>query len=97
MKKDFLERPETIKKLWIFLYVCCALTVIPEFFVQRHVYFGVDGFFGFYAVLGFLSCVVLILVAKLGGLFLKKSPDYYQRMREKILKDAPAKGGFGRS
>ncbi len=79
MKKDFLERPETIKKLWVLLYVSCGLTIIPEFFVERHPHFGFDGFFGFYAILGFVSCVVLILIAKIGGFFLKKDPDYYRK------------------
>ncbi len=79
MKKDFLERPETIKLLWRLLYILCALTLIPEIFIKRHGHFGFDGFFGFYALLGFLSCVVLILISKLGGIFLKKDPHYYDK------------------
>lgn len=79
MKKDFLEKKETIRFLWILLYASCALTLIPEFFIERHPHFGFDRFFGFYAILGFLSCIILILIAKFGGIFLKKSPDYYDK------------------
>ena len=79
MKKDFLERPETIKILWIILYSLCGITLIAELFIKRESHFGFDGFFGFYAVLGFLSCVALILIAKLGGIFLKKKTDYYEK------------------
>jgi len=76
---DFFDRPETIRKLWILLYVFCGLTVIPDFFTQRDAHFGFDGFFGFYALLGFIACVVLILFSKLVGLFLKVKEEYYDR------------------
>lgn len=84
MKKDFLERSKTIKLLWKLLYISCALTLIPELFIKREGHFGIDGFFGFYAVTGFLSCVVLILIAKLGGIFLKKDPNYYDDYNQEI-------------
>ena len=74
---DFFDKPENIKKLWIMLYVVCGLLVVPDFFTHRHPYFGFDGFFGFYALLGFVSCAVLILFSKLMGLLLKVKEDYY--------------------
>jgi len=74
---DYFDRPEVIRKLWILLYVVCGLTVVCEFFIQRHPHFGFDGFFGFYAVLGFVACAVLILLSKLVALFLKAREDYY--------------------
>jgi len=74
---DYFDKPETIKKLWIMLVVVCVLVVIPDFFTQRHPHFGFDGFFGLYALLGFVSCAVLILLAKVLGWVLKVSEDYY--------------------
>ena len=74
---DFFDKPENIKKLWIMLYVVCGLLVVPDFFTHRHPYFGFDGFFGFYALLGFISCAVLILFSKLVGLVLKVKEGYY--------------------
>ena len=74
---DYFDRPETIKKLWIMLYVVCGLTVVPDLFTHRHAYFGFDSFFGFYALLGFVACAILILFSKLVGLFLKAKEDYY--------------------
>ena len=74
---DYFDRPAVIRKLWILLYVTCGLTVVAEFFVHRHPHFGIDGFFGFNAVLGFVSCAVLILFSKLVALFLKAREDYY--------------------
>jgi len=75
--KDWLERPETLKKLWVVLYAVCGLTLVPELFIHRHPHFSFDGFFGFYALLGFVSCAVLILIAKAGGVFLKQDESYY--------------------
>ncbi len=74
-----LEKPEVIRKLWIFLYIICGATVVPEFIIHRYPHFGWDGFFGFYALLGFISCALLILLAKFGGFFLKKDEDYYEK------------------
>lgn len=74
---DYFDRPEVIRKLWILLYVVCGLTVLAEIFAHRHPHFGFDGFFGFNAVLGFVSCAVLILFSKLVALFLKAREDYY--------------------
>ena len=76
---DYFDKPENIKKLWIMLYVICGLTVLPDLFTHRHAYFGVDGYFGFYAVLGFISCAVLILFSKLVALFLKAKENYYDK------------------
>jgi hypothetical protein len=76
---DFFDRPETIRKLWLLLYIFCALTLIPDFFAHREAHFGLDGFFGFYALLGFISCVVLILFSKLVGLVLKVKENYYDK------------------
>jgi hypothetical protein len=76
---DYFDRPEVIRKLWWLLYATCALTVVLELFSHRHPHFGFDGFFGFYAILGFVSCAVLILLSKVLALVLKAREDYYDR------------------
>lgn len=76
---DYFDRPETIKKLWIMLYAICGLLVVADFFTHRHPHFGFDGFIGFYALLGFVSCSVLILFSKLVALALKTKEDYYDK------------------
>ena len=80
-KKEFnyFDKPENIKKLWIMLYIICALTVIPDFFTHRHADFGIEAHFSFYAILGFISCAVLILFSKLIGLVLKAKENYYDK------------------
>ncbi|MFH1242980.1 MAG: hypothetical protein V1689_11540 [Pseudomonadota bacterium] len=76
---NFFDRPQNIRKLWIMLYVICGFTVIPDLFTHRHSYFGLDAFFGFYPLLGFVSCAALILLSKLVGLILKVKENYYDK------------------
>lgn len=76
-EKLFFERPQTIRWLWILLYAICGLTLMTEFFIDREPHFSIDGFFGFYSVLGFVACAVLILFAKVIGYVLKRKEDYY--------------------
>jgi hypothetical protein len=74
---DFFERPGTIKALWVLLFAVCALTLVPDFFIHRHPHFAYDDKFGFFALLGFVACALLILLAKGIGFVLKKKEDYY--------------------
>lgn len=73
----FFERSRTIRLLWVLLYAVCGLTLVTEFFMDREPHFGIDGFFGFYSVLGFVACAVLILFAKVIGYILKRKEGYY--------------------
>jgi len=76
---DWFDKPGNQRLLWILLYAVCGLLIIPDFFTHRHSYFGFDGYFAFYALLGFVSCAVLILFSKLVGLVLKVREDYYDK------------------
>ncbi len=74
---DWFDRPESIKKLWVLLWGLCALTVVLQFFTTPHGHFGWDNWYAFPAALGFVSCAVLIVVAKGLGLLLKRKTTYY--------------------
>ncbi|MFC1837782.1 hypothetical protein ACFLYW_03785 [Thermodesulfobacteriota bacterium] len=73
----FFEKPGTIKVLWVLLCAVCVLTLVPEFFIERHPHFTHDHYFGFFAMLGFGACALLIIIAKVIGYFLKKKEGYY--------------------
>jgi len=73
----WLARPTTIKLLWRgFIFVLVAL-VLAQALIYIKGYFVVDGWFGFGAVFGFLSCLAMVLVAKGLGFVLKRPADYY--------------------
>lgn len=78
----WLVRPRTIRLLWWIFGAILALTVAGQFFIHFHAYFEVDGWFGFYAIYGFLTCVGMVVLAKLLGLVLKRPDDYYFRETE---------------
>lgn len=73
----WLTRPATIRKLWWGFSIVLALTVTAQLFVYVKGYFGADGWIGFGAVFGFLSCLAMVLAAKGLGFLLKRKEDYY--------------------
>ena len=73
----WLVRPRTIRWLWIIFSIVLALTVLAQIVIKVKGYFGVDGWFGFGAAFGFLVCMVLILIAKVLGRFLKRDEHFY--------------------
>ena len=75
--QGYFDQPSTQKKLWLFLWGFCALTVLLELCIHREPHFPQENFFGFYALLGFLACSGCILLAKGLALFLKARTDYY--------------------
>ncbi|MDX2288303.1 MAG: hypothetical protein NW217_05715 [Hyphomicrobiaceae bacterium] len=77
--KPWLERPATIRMLWVVSGVILAGLVLADLAIEHHSHFGVDGTMGFGAWYGFAACVVLVLAAKALGLLLKKPDSYYDR------------------
>jgi hypothetical protein len=77
MSDHWLVRPATIRWIWRVSIVVLALTVLAQLLLPVKGYFGVDGWLGFGALFGFLSCVAMVLVAKGMGLFLKRDQHYY--------------------
>jgi hypothetical protein len=73
----WLVRPSTIRKLWIGFSLVLALVVLGQTVIYVKGYFGFDAWFGFGAVYGFVSCLLMVLVAKLLGVLLKRPENYY--------------------
>jgi len=73
----WLMRPKTIRLIWTVFIIILAFTVIAQLVIPVKGYFGVDNWFGFAALLGFFSCVAMVLVAKLLGMILKRGDTYY--------------------
>ena len=78
----WLVRPSTIRKLWIGSSIVLALTVLAQTVIYVKGYFGFDAWFGFGAAYGFVSCLVMVLVAKLLGLVLKRPQNYYDEEQQ---------------
>ncbi len=76
-QQHWLVRPKTIRLLWAVLIVILALTLVANFFIHQHDYFGIEAGFGFYAWYGFITCVAMVVIAKVLGIFLKRKDSYY--------------------
>ncbi|MDX2458418.1 MAG: hypothetical protein QNL87_13015 [Gammaproteobacteria bacterium] len=79
MKQHWLVRPASIRLLWIIFLLVLALTVLASLFTEVHARFRIDGSFAFNAWYGFLSCIGMVLVAKLLGHLLHRKDNYYDR------------------
>ena len=73
----WLVRPSTIRRIWRVSIAVLAVTVLLQFVIKVKGYFGVDGWIGFGAAYGFLSCLAMVLVAKGLGYVLKRDENYY--------------------
>ena len=78
-RDHWLVRPETIRWIWRVSIAVLVITVLLQLVIKVKGYFGVDGWIGFGAAYGFLSCLAMVLVAKALGIALKRDEDYYRR------------------
>ncbi|WP_339860353.1 hypothetical protein [Paremcibacter congregatus] len=76
-EKHWLVRAATIRKLWIGGGLVLGLTVLAQVFIPIQGKFGIDGWLAFPAIYGFVTCVAMVVGAKLLGFILKRKEDYY--------------------
>ena len=76
-KRHIFDNPRNVRRLVYALFAVCALTFAADFFVERHVDHPWEALFGFYAVYGFVACILLVLVAKEMRKVLMRKEDHY--------------------
>lgn len=77
--EHWLDDPRNVRKLWRGFLAMLALTVAAGLFVDLHPHFDFERWFGFSAVYGFATCLLMIVGAKVLGVVLKRPDDYYAR------------------
>ena len=75
--KHWLLQKDNIRKLWVVFIAILIGTVIAGLFVHQHEPFGIEDSFGFFAWYGFITCIGMVIFAKLLGLILKRPENYY--------------------
>jgi len=76
-KKHIFDDPRNVRRvLWVLL-ATCGFLFIADFIFHRHVVHPWEALWGFYALFGFVACVVLVLVAKGMRKYLMRKEDYY--------------------
>lgn len=77
--EHWLDDPSNVRKLWRGFLVILALTVVAGYFVDLHPHFEIERWFGFSAAYGFVTCLLMIVGAKVLGIFLKRGDAYYAK------------------
>lgn len=78
-KQHIFDNPRNVRRVIHALLAACVLSVVAQVFVHVHAEHPWERLFGFYAIYGFVACVLLVLVAKELRKVLMRSEDYYDR------------------
>jgi len=76
-KTHLFDSPHNVKRILRILYGCCAVLFVLDFVIHRHTTHSWENLWGFYAVYGFVACVILVLVATWMRKFIMRPEDYY--------------------
>ncbi len=76
-KRHMFDDPRNVKRAIYALYAVCAVSLLGDFVIHRHVDHPWEALFGFYPLYGFGACVLLVLIAKEMRKILMRKDDYY--------------------
>lgn len=76
-KQYLFDKPQNVSRLLLGFYIICGILFALDFVLHRHTAHPWEGFPGFYALYGFIACVVLVLIAKEMRKVLMRKEDYY--------------------
>lgn len=77
-KRGIFDNPKNVKLLLKIFFTACVIIFLVDLVISKHPHFEWEEWTGFYAVFGFVACVILVLVAKyvLRPIVMRKE-DYY--------------------
>jgi Ca2+/Na+ antiporter len=81
-KKYLFDNPKNVKLLVRSLYFICFVLFVLDIVIHRHIYHPWEAFTGFYAIYGFLACVILVLIAREMRKVVMRDEDYYDSKDE---------------
>lgn len=76
-KEHFFDKPENVQRVLKGFYAICIILVIADFVVHRHISLSWEEIPAFYAIYGFIACVVLVVIAKEMRKVIMRKEDYY--------------------
>ncbi|MCB1865307.1 MAG: hypothetical protein KDG50_07725 [Chromatiales bacterium] len=74
---DFFDQPKNVRRILRVFYAICAILVALEFVVHRHIAHPWERLWSFYALFGFVACVLLVVIAKEMRKVVMRREDYY--------------------
>lgn len=75
----FFYRPEVIQWILRVFYAICVVLVVVDFLVHRHIVSNIEKIPAFYAIYGFIACVILVLIATEMRKMLMREEHYYEK------------------
>ncbi len=73
--------PEKVKWIVRVLFAVCAAVVVADLFYmptkKEHAHYGWEAWIGFHALYGFVSCVLLVVLAAQMRKLVMRDEDYY--------------------
>lgn len=76
-KKYLFDDPKNVSRLLNGFYVVCVILFVLDFILHRHTYLDWESIPAFYALYGFIACVLLVLIASQMRKVLMRKEDYY--------------------
>lgn len=73
----WVEKDANIVWMIELLAILCAVLFFADFVAGRYPYFDVEGWFGFYAVLGFVAFSFIVITTKYLKRIIGRPEDYY--------------------
>ena len=78
-KTYLFDNPRNVRFVVRALIVACILLFGLDFVLHRHAYHPLEEIPGFYAIYGFVACVLLVLLAKEMRKVLIRRENYYEQ------------------
>ncbi len=78
-KRGWFDRKENRGLFFKVFSVCLVVLLVLDLLVEKHPYFGFDGAPSFPAAYGFISCALLVLLARVLRTIVKRDEDYYDQ------------------
>ena len=76
-KNEKSNRAVGLRRILTGFYIACAVVVLLDIVIHRHVSHPWESLLFFYCVFGFVACVILVVVAKWMRKPLMRSENYY--------------------
>lgn len=76
-KQYLFDKPRNVSRLLRGFYLACAILLILDLVLHRHIIHHWENLPGFYALFGFVACVLLVLIAKEMRKLVMRKEEYY--------------------
>ena len=76
-RQYLFDKPRNVTRLLRGFYAICLALFLLDLLLHRHVTHSWENLPGFYAIFGFIACVVLVLVARELRKLVMRKEDYY--------------------